>query len=159
MTITVIKNDHAGREVWRYAGRVLARGATWVQLEARFDRPQDVHTPYHTFRRGDRFVEWFFSDRWYNIFEMHDADDDRLTGWYCNITRPARLEETAIYADDLALDVFVAPHGTVIVLDEDEFAALPLDEETRVQARRALGELLRRIAAREAPFDVVVIGP
>lgn len=155
MTITVIKNDHRGREVWRYTGRVLARGTTWVQLEARFERPQDVITPYHTFRRGDRFVEWFFSDRWYNIFEMHDADDDRLTGWYCNITRPALLDGDTIYADDLALDLFVAPDGTVTVLDEDEFAALPLDETTRTQACRALQELRAMIAARQPPFDAI----
>ncbi|MBP8972714.1 MAG: DUF402 domain-containing protein [Anaerolineae bacterium] len=153
--ITVIKNDHAGHEVWRYTGRVLARGATWVQLEARFNRPHDVQTPYHTFRRGDRFVEWFYADRWYNIFAMYDVDDDHFTGWYCNITRPARLEKDAVYADDLALDVFVAPDGTITVLDEDEFAALPLDEATRATAWHALDELQRLVAARAAPFDAI----
>ncbi len=155
MTITVIKNDHTGREVWRYTGRVLERSATWVRLEARFNRPHDLHTPYHVFRRGDRFVEWFFSDRWYNIFEMHDVDDDRLTGWYCNIARPARLEEAAVYADDLALDVFIAPDGTITVLDEDEFAALPLDEDTRARARQALQELQALVTDRQPPFDVI----
>jgi len=155
VTITVIKNDYRGCEVWRYTGRVLERGATWVRLEARFNRPHDLHTAYHTFRRGDRFVEWFFSDRWYNIFEMHDVDDDRLTGWYCNITRPARLEEAAIYADDLALDVFIAPDGTITVLDEDEFAALSLDETTRAQAQQALRELQEMVAARRPPFDAI----
>jgi len=155
VTITVIKNDHTGREVWRYTGQVLARGTTWVQLEARFERAQDVITPYHTFRRGDRFVEWFFSDRWYNIFEMHDADDDHLTGWYCNVTRPARLDGDVVRADDLALDLFIAPDGTITVLDEDEFAALPLDETTRAQARQALRELQEMVAARHPPFDAI----
>jgi predicted RNA-binding protein associated with RNAse of E/G family len=135
----------------------LDRGPTWVQLEAFFNRA-DAHTAYHTFRHGDRFVEWFYSDRWYNVFEMHDADDDHLTGWYCNITRPARLEAAAIYADDLALDVFIAPDGTITVLDEDEFDALPLDEATRSQARAALDELQQRIAVRAAPFDAVTSG-
>jgi predicted RNA-binding protein associated with RNAse of E/G family len=155
VTITVIKNDHCGREVWRYTGRVLARGTTWVQLEARFERAHDVITPYHIFRRGDRFVEWFFSDRWYNIFEMHDVDDDHLKGWYCNITRPALLAGDTIYADDLALDLFVAPDGTNTVLDEEEFAALSLDETTRAQAKRALQELQERVAARHPPFDAI----
>lgn len=54
-TITVIKNDHTGREVWRYSGREIARGEGWVKLEARFSRP-DVEAGYHTFRQGDRFV-------------------------------------------------------------------------------------------------------
>ena len=35
--VAVIKNDHTGREVWRYQGRVLERGATCVKVEARFD--------------------------------------------------------------------------------------------------------------------------
>jgi uncharacterized protein len=151
-TITVIKTDHDGREVWRYEGRVLARSERCIQLEARFNMETRV-TNYHTFRRGDRFVEWFYSDRWYNIFEMHDADDDHLTGWYCNITRPARFAGESIVADDLALDVYVSPDGRTTVLDEDEFAALPLDERTRAQARRALGELLRIIEGRQPPFD------
>jgi hypothetical protein len=152
MSITVIKTDHAGREILRYTGRVLTRGATWVRLEARFSRP-DVHTPYHTFRQGDRFIEWFYSDRWYNIFEMYGVDDDRLTGWYCNVTRPAVIGPDTIRADDLALDVFVAPDGTITVLDEDEFAALPLDESTRERAHLALDEIKRRVETRQPPFS------
>lgn len=156
--ITVIKNDHTGREVWRYTGQEIARGDEWVQLEARFNRA-DVRTAYHTFRQGDRFIEWFYSDRWYNIFEMHDVDDDHLVGWYCNVTRPAHLAADTIRADDLALDVFVAPDGRISVLDEDEFAALPLDDSTRAQARQALFDLLDRIQARRAPFDQVNDSP
>ena len=152
--ITVIKNDHAGRETWRYEGRVLERGATWVKLEAFFNRP-DVAASYHTFRQGDRFVEWFFSDRWYNVFQMHDADDGRLKGWYCNVTRPARLAERAIEADDLALDLFIAPDGAVTMLDEDEFAALPLDDATRRAARGAVAALQRMVSERQPPFDAI----
>ena len=152
--ITVIKNDHNGREVWRYTGREVARGPAFVQLEARFARA-DVETAYHTFRRGDRFIEWFFSDRWYNIFEMHAAEDDRLVGWYCNVTRPAVLEADTVRADDLALDVFVAPDGTQTTLDEDEFAALPLDEPTRARALAGLAALSQLIEDRQPPFNVL----
>lgn len=156
MTVTVIKNDHQGREVWRYEGRVLAWGDTWVQLEAFFNRPNTLITDYHTFRPGDRFIEWFYSDRWYSIFQMHDVADDHLTGWYCNISRPAVLAPDSIRADDLALDLFVSPAGSMLVLDEDEFAALPLDETTRAQARRALDELRQIAAARLPPFDQII---
>jgi predicted RNA-binding protein associated with RNAse of E/G family len=157
-TVTVIKNDYTGHEIWRYSGRVVERGATWVKLEARFNRA-DMRTAYHTFRHGDRFVEWYYSDRWYSIFEMHDVDDDHLTGWYCNLSRPAALTLEAIRADDLALDMFVAPDGTVAVLDEEEFAALPLDDATRAQVRRALDELKRLVATRQPPFDVIPATP
>jgi predicted RNA-binding protein associated with RNAse of E/G family len=158
MTITVIKNDHTGREVWRYGGRVVERGATWVKLEARFNRAE-MRTTYHTFRQGDRFVEWYYSDRWYSIFEMHNVDDDHLTGWYCNLSRPAVLTPDAILADDLALDMFVAPDGAITVLDEDEFAALPIDDETRAQVQRALDELKHLVEARQPPFDAITPTP
>jgi predicted RNA-binding protein associated with RNAse of E/G family len=57
--------------------------------------------------------------------------------------------------DDLALDVYIAPDGAITVLDEDEFATLPLDEATRACARAALAELQHRIVARQPPFDAL----
>jgi hypothetical protein len=139
-SIRVHKLNEKGEEVWHYDGRILSRTATMVNLEAFFNRA-DYVADYHTFRHGDRFVEWFFNDRWYNIFQMHDADDDRLKGWYCNITRPARLAADAIYAEDLALDLMVYPDRSFRVLDEDEFAALKIKPAERTHALRALEDL------------------
>jgi len=51
--------------------------------------------------------------------------------------------------------MFVAPDGTITVLDEDEFAALSLDEATRAAAWHALETLQRLVAARAAPFDAI----
>ncbi|OQY20658.1 MAG: hypothetical protein B6I35_10355 [Anaerolineaceae bacterium 4572_32.2] len=43
---------------------------------------------YVALEPSDRWTECFYTDRWYNVFEIHAADDS-LKGWYCNITRPA----------------------------------------------------------------------
>lgn len=103
-------------------------------------------------KNNDRFVEIFYTDRWYNIFEMHDRDDDRVKGWYCNVGRPAVLEaDDRLSYVDLTLDLWVAPDGTQTVLDEDEFAALDLDAETRQQARAALEELQKLFADNKNP--------
>lgn len=138
--ITVSKLDIAGRETWRYSGRVLSRGADFVQLEALFDRDDAV---FHgiTLRRGDRFVEIFYSSRWYNIFEIYDRDEDTLKGWYCNIGFPAEIEDGRVSYRDLALDLLVFPDGRQLVLDEDEFAELELSDNQRGLARQALTEL------------------
>ena len=56
-------------------------------------------------------------------------------------------------AEDLALDLWVAPDGRTLVLDEEEFAALPLRPMEREAARRALAELQRLVAQRAAPFN------
>jgi len=150
--ITVRKLDHQGRETWRYTGTILDRGATWVRLQARFNR-DDLDAGYVVFRRGDRFIEWFYSDRWYNVFEIHDVDDDHLKGWYCNLTRPASLGPDTVANEDLALDVWIDPAGKISVLDEDEFDALPLDAPTRARVWAAVDELRAQVQRREPPFS------
>ncbi len=140
--LIVYKLDHHGREVWRYPARVLARDKHSIRLEAFFNR-DDMALGYTVFKRGNRFVETFYSDRWYNVFAVYDRDDGALQGWYCNVCRPATITDEAVSSDDLALDVWVAPDGAVTVLDEDEFAALELSDDERQAAREAL----RQIAA------------
>ncbi len=152
--ITVTKLDHTGREIFSYQGRALARGATWVQLEAIF-RLGPVTVGDVVFRQGDRFVEWYFSDRWYTIYEVHDAEDDHLKGWYCDIARPAVLAADAVRFEDLALDLWVGADGRLLVMDEEEFDALPLDEAERQAARAALEALRRAVGGRTPPFDAL----
>ncbi len=137
----VYKLDHTGREVWQYPARVLARGPNHIRLEAYFNR-DDVDLGYTVFKRGDRFIETFYAERWYNVFAVHDRDDGGLKGWYCNVCRPAQISEAAVRCDDLALDVWVSPAGEVTLLDEDEFAALPLELDERRPALEALQSLL-----------------
>ena len=138
--VVVIKRNIDGQETWRYDGRILERGQNWLLLEAFFNR-QD--TPFHgiILARGDRFLETYYSDRWYNIYEIHDRLSGDLKGWYCNVTRPALFEETQVSYIDLALDLLVYPDQTQLVLDEDEFARLPIDPSTRQKALAALQEL------------------
>ncbi len=138
--ITVIKLNLARQETFRYTGLVLERRPDGVVLEAFFNRPD---LPFHglVMGKGDRFVEGYFTRRWYNIFEMHDRQDDHLKGWYCNVTLPAEISSQQVAYVDLALDLLVFPDGKQLVLDEDEFNALELDPATQIQALAALHEL------------------
>lgn len=140
--LTVYKLDADGQEVWQYPARQLERGAYHVRLEAFFNR-NDLDLGFAVFARGDRFVEHFYSDRWYNVFAVHEGRSARLKGWYCNICRPALLEETVVRCEDLALDVWVAADGSFLVLDEDEFSALALTADERANSLNALEELLQ----------------
>jgi uncharacterized protein len=144
--ITVIKRNLSGEETWRYGGRILKRSENAVILEAFFNR-DDLPFMDVLLKRGDRFVELFYLDRWYNLFEIHDRDDHTLKGWYCNVSQPAAFEtDDRISFIDLALDLWVAPDGKQTVLDEDEFAALHLDQGTKAKALDALGQLKSRFA-------------
>lgn len=152
--ITVLKLDEHGAEKIRYDGRVIARGETWVCLQAPFS-VDSADLGAVVFRRGDRFTEWFFTDRWYNIFRVEDAKTQQLKAWYCNITRPAQISEEVVMSEDLALDVLVLPDGAFYLLDQDEFAALNLPEAQRHAALAAVDELKTMVADRLPPFEEI----
>jgi uncharacterized protein len=139
--VRVIKKNINGEETWRYSGKVIRRRENSILIEAFFNRP-DMLFHGMQFGQGDRFVELYFNDRWYNIFEIHDRQTDILKGWYCNVTCPAVFTEDEISYVDLALDLLVFPDGHQLVLDEDEFAAMDLPVEARQRARQGLDELI-----------------
>jgi protein associated with RNAse G/E len=138
--ITVQKKNPAGEVTYEYEGSLLSQDENSIVLEALFDR-DDMPFMEVIFKRGDRFVEYYYTDRWYNIFVVHDRDDGQVKGWYCNIGKPAEFEDSTVSYVDLALDLWVSATGEQTVLDEDEFASLELDDELRADARRGLAEL------------------
>lgn len=148
---TIYKRDHQGREVWHYDGTVIERGANFVCIRARFASRDVVDVGALVFRRGDLMTEWFYNDRYYNVFMVQDGDGP-VKGWYCNITRPAHITADSAAADDLALDVVVGPGGSITLLDEAEFAALTLSEIEHQAALRAVDDIRRAVAARAGPF-------
>src|SRR5215469_8545674 len=151
-TIIVHKLNLKGEIAVTYQGELAQCLPDGVRLDARWTRPP-LPLGYTTFETGDRFVEWYYTDRWYNILEIHAAGDDRLKGWYCNVAEPARIGGDTLAFRDLFLDLWVAADGTTRVLDEDEFAAAKLDPATRNAARAALQELQRLVDERQFPFN------
>lgn len=150
--IQVHKLDHEGREVWRYRGRELRRTESTLVLEATFDREAARLGPL-TIEPGDRLVETFHADRWFNVFAVHDGQGGALKGWYVNIARPARIEADHVYQEDLALDLVVSANLSQIqILDNDEFEALDLSPGEAGKARRALTQLLTKADRGEPPF-------
>jgi len=148
--MTVRKLDHNGREVIAYPGRVLARTPVSVALATCWERPP-ADLGYVVLEPGDRWVEAFYTDRWYDVLEIRTAEG-RLKGWYCNITRPAHITATEVRAEDLALDLWVDCQGRAAVLDEEEFAALDLSPKERAAALAALATLKEMAAQGAAPF-------
>lgn len=140
--IVVIKLNTQRQETWRYSGRIISQESNSILIEAFFNR-EDL--PFHgiTLRKNDRFLERYYADRWYNIFEIHDWEDDALKAWYCNVTTPAQISKEKITYVDLALDLLVYPNGDYLILDEDEFNDLDIDHHSRHEARSALNELIQ----------------
>jgi protein associated with RNAse G/E len=149
--VTVVKLSPRGAEKIRYPAQVSARLENGVILDAYWNHARK-DLGYTIFEPGDHFIEYFYSDRWFNIFAIATADGQRK-GWYCNVAAPALIDTERVEQVDLLLDVWVAPDGQLLILDEDEFAAdLTLTAEQRRNARQGLRDLLALIAARHEPF-------
>lgn len=139
-SVKVQKKNPAGEVTYEYEGTLLKSDEHSITLEALFDRA-DMPFMDVVFKTGDRFVEYYFTDRWYNIFAIYDRDDGTIKGWYCNVGGPAVFEDGVVYYIDLALDLWVSADGKQTILDEDEFEELKLNDELRTGALKGLDEL------------------
>lgn len=138
-----------------FEAELVASTATSVVVQAPWSRGV-IDLGLLVFEPGDRLTEHYYSDRWYNIFELYDTEG-RLKGWYCNIARPAVIGDHAVESEDLELDLLVSADRRELRLDdEDEFAARNLEREdpaAHVAALAALEELRQLIAAGAPPFE------
>ena len=150
MKIEVQKKNPSGEVTYQYEGILLKRDENSITLEALFDR-QDMPFMDIILKNGDRFVEHYYTDRWYNIFAVYDRDNGKLKGWYCNIGEPAVIVDNMVSYVDLALDLWVSAHGKQTVLDEDEFEKLDLNEELSAGALNGLNQLKRLFENNKPP--------
>ncbi len=106
---------------------------------------------------------WFlFKDRPFDVGRFY-RPDGTWTGYYADILEPVRWEgadpTTLEPIIDLFLDLWIAPDGRYVVLDEDEFAAAAsrgsLTREQTVHARSVLQNLLGATERGEFPPAVV----
>ena len=149
--VTVVKLNTLGEARIQYEGEIVKRLENGVVIQA-YWKQAAKDLGYTRFEPGDCFTEYYYSDRWYNIFDIADAGGQRK-GWYCNIAQPASIFDGRVEQVDLLLDVWVDPRGFPLVLDEDEFEAdNTLNAELRKAALDGLRELLEMIAAQQEPF-------
>ena len=150
MKIKVQKKNPNGEVTYEYEGVLLNRDENSITLEALFDRA-DMPFMDVVFKTGDRFIEHYYTDRWYNVFEVQDRDDEKIKGWYCNVGKPAVIEDGILSYVDLALDLWVSTDGKQTVLDEDEFEALGLNEKLKAGALNGLDELKHLFESNKPP--------
>ncbi|MEM9952272.1 MAG: DUF402 domain-containing protein [Chloroflexota bacterium] len=152
MSFTIYKLNHLGQEELQYTGEVVAQGNDFICVRAIW-QPKTLDLGYIVFKQGDVFIEWFYTNRWYNVFKIEDVDSGMCKGYYCNLTRPAIITETSVSSDDLALDIFVTSSGDILRLDDDEYDALNLPAHERQQVEQAVREITTLVQKRQSPFN------
>jgi hypothetical protein len=157
--LRVLKLRYDRSLIFAWDAHVLERTPEHVLLAGLFNGGhRDLG--YVVLDRGDLFLEWYYFERWYNIFQVYGVAG-ALKGWYCNIGMPPSLRSTELSYVDLALDVFVHPDGRHLVLDEDEFAELKRDRisaEDARQAEQGLAELLALVQGAQLPSRAFASG-
>jgi protein associated with RNAse G/E len=134
---------------------VARQDGALIVLNAAFDREIE-HDLLGTISRGTLSVEYYWLDRWYNVFRFV-GPGGALRNFYCNVNQPPSLNDHVLSYVDLDIDVVVNPDFSFQVLDLDEFEknavryGYPL--ELQANARRALKELTNLIETRAFPFD------
>jgi protein associated with RNAse G/E len=150
--VRVLKHD--GVESRRWKARVARREDPLIVLDAEFEVAVQ-HDLIGDIPSGTRTIEYYWLDRWYNVFQFLEVNNQTRL-YYCNVNTPPVLRNGVLSYIDLDLDVLVAPDFSYQVLDSDEFAAnttrFGYSDETLRQAHKALAELTSMIERRQFPF-------
>lgn len=141
-TLIVFKQNHLGEPVFSWEGELIDETPTCRMVRAYFSGAEAVHVDQVTFRKGDLMLERYYSDRWYNLFEVHDGLTDQVKCWYINLCYPAQFSPESVTWQDLALDLIVYPDGEYRLLDEDEFEALEIAPDIRFHCMQTVQEIL-----------------
>jgi protein associated with RNAse G/E len=152
MTVRVLKYDGAEHRSWH--AHLARRASHLLVLEAEFD--VDVqHDILGEIRRGMRTIEYYWQDRWYNIFRFLN-DDESTRIYYCNVATPALVDGNVISYVDLDIDVLVNHDLSYQVLDLPEFEAnaerYGYPDEVKRNASDAVEEIVSIIRERQFPF-------
>jgi uncharacterized protein len=126
-----------------------------IVLAGKFE--SDVgHPDLGLIMKGTVSHEYFWFDKWYNVFRFHEPDG-RFRNFYCNLSMPPVFSDGILEYVDLDIDVVVWPDHRVEVLDREEFKTnVPVfgyTPETIGRAEAALEQLKLAIERGEFPFD------
>ena len=151
--VSVLKYDL--REHRRWPARIAKTAGPLLVLDAVFAE-EIQHDLLGTISSGTISTEYYWLDRWYNVFRFSDPDRT-LKSFYCNVNTPPHFDGRVLSYIDLDIDVLVAPDLTYKILDVDDFEEnakrYGYPEDVQVNARRALAELIGLIEAKLFPFD------
>lgn len=117
---------------------------------------QIKHPDLGIIRPGTVSYEYYWLDRWYNVFRFHDPERT-LRNFYCNVNSPPTFESNVLDYVDLDLDVLISVDFNIRILDVEEFEInakkYGYSEELKRNAQSGLSELINLARSRRFPFD------
>ncbi|HET6893089.1 MAG TPA: DUF402 domain-containing protein [Pyrinomonadaceae bacterium] len=153
--IEVRATKYDGSELRTWNAQVLQQDGPLLVLDASFEH-EITHDLLGTIASGTKSVEYYWLDRWYNVFRLAHASGE-LRNYYCNINVPPAFDGEVLSYVDLDIDILVEPNLSYRVVDLEDFeynaARFGYPDAVRAGAMKGLNELVELIEARSFPFD------
>lgn len=143
IVVRLLKYD--GRERRRWAAQVVEQVGPLIVLDAVFDE-EIQHDLLGTIALGTVSKEYYWLDRWYNVFRFNDR-------FYCNVTKPPVFDGSILTYVDLDIDVLVESDYSYKILDLEDFENSSYPTELKDKALQSLEELVSLVETRSFPFN------
>src|SRR6267142_3672314 len=153
-SIQVRTYKYDGSEHRSWPAQVLRQEGSLIVLDAKF-ADEVVHNLLGTIAGGTHSLEYYWLDRWYNVFRFAQPNGE-LRNYYCNVNVPPTFDGETLSYVDLDLDILVEPDLSYQILDVEDFERnvklYGYSDEVQSNARRAIDELIELIGTRQFPF-------
>ena len=114
------------------------------------------HQQLGIIRRGTTSYEYFWKDKFFNIFRFHEPEGN-LKFFYCNIIMPPKFENNVLDYIDLDLDILVNKNLSYEILDKEEFEVNAIrfeySNELKTKINETIEQIFEMIRQRQFPFD------
>jgi protein associated with RNAse G/E len=153
--ITVRSYKYDGSEHRHWPAQLVNQSGSLLVLDAKFEADVE-HDLLGLIASGTHSLEYYWLDRWYNIFRFGNPDGS-VRSFYCNVNQPPEFDGQVLKYTDLDLDILVNPDFSYHILDQEEFEKncriYSYPETVKLEAQNALCELQTMIETRAFPFN------
>ena len=151
ITVNSRKFDGTIRRSWKCD--FVGRRDSLLMFVGEFDADIE-HEDLGLIRKGTISYEYFWLDRWYNIFRFHEPTGE-LRNFYCNIAMPPQFANEVLEYVDLDIDILIDRDFRTSVLDREEYElnsrAFGYPSEIKIHVEDAIKELLEVFETHDMP--------
>ena len=153
ITVKTYKYDGKLHRTWK--ADLIAQEGNMLQLLGVFDQRIE-HSQLGVIHPGTLSYEYYWLDRWYNIFRFHEPDGS-LRNYYCNVNMPPAFADGVLSYIDLDVDIYVSKDLELSVWDVDEFeensSLYSYSPEIVKKVEETVSEVTQLIKANLFPFE------
>jgi protein associated with RNAse G/E len=151
ITVNSRRFDGTIRKTWQC--ELLEQRGSLLIAVGEFDTDIE-HADLGRIKKGTISREYYWLDRWYNIFRFHEPSGE-FRNFYCNVSAPAQFENGVLDYVDLDIDVLIDANSKVTVLDREDYersiATFGYPVEVQANVELSLHELLEFFDKKEMP--------